>query len=106
MKRSTRELIPPLLIFVLGISLLALVLEFLSAGLSGQAADSTAVTALSGIITACVPALVLLYRLDTPPRPPDRQEQEPEVDTRRAREAIRKYLDQITGGARWRAWST
>lgn len=109
MKPSVRELIPVLVIFVALTSAIALILEVLTAVVAGKPVDSAGAAALAAVLTACVPVLGALYRLDTR-EPPQTPKEEPKfhVDTEsveKSRRILDDYLDRIVP-RRWRARST
>lgn len=107
MKPGIRDLIPTLIVFLFVACLVALLMELLVPVMAGRSADSTVITALSGILAACVPALGLLYLKDTGTKPPpsDEEEQPPAIDEltmRKAKETLDRYLDQMRAWSRWR----
>lgn len=111
MKAGLRESIVVAVIFVALTTAAALILEVLAAVIASKPVDSAAVGALAGILVTCVPVLGALYKLDnSPPQPPAAPSDDtPEIDAtleRESREAIKRYLDQMIGGSKWRPGST
>jgi hypothetical protein len=106
-KPSIRDLIPALIVFLFVACLAALLMELLIPAMAGRAADVGVITALSGMLSTCVGALIALYVRDTT-RPPPPEEKGPddfyvdESSVKMARELLRRSLDEIRAWPRWK----